>query len=250
MIVSRGKASLSSDLSIDGDLDFLTTYQVKRLATPASGEALRKGNKDIGNAEIADTANIAATKILNVAMTRALLTTQGDLLIRGASVPQRLAKITTGHFLKATATGYEGAAIEFVYRGARVVDFQEFVAEGDWSDVEKVNDNLIVSSCGGQVNDYAIIYLQDIVRITQYRYHKYLDAGQGNDAEMTIQYRNPDTQAWVDWVIGVVIDKSADVWDSWDNSGGEVVCDAIKLIVTKEDTIATYCVITELEVKF
>jgi len=34
---------------------------------------------------------------------------QGDLLVRGASVWDRFAKIATGKFLKATATGYEGA---------------------------------------------------------------------------------------------------------------------------------------------
>ncbi len=40
----------------------------------------------------------------------AILTTQGDLLIRGASVPERLAKIPTGQLLRATATGYEGGS--------------------------------------------------------------------------------------------------------------------------------------------
>ena len=43
------------------------------------------------------------------AIKAALLTTQGDLLIRGASAAERLAKIPTGLFLKATATGYEGS---------------------------------------------------------------------------------------------------------------------------------------------
>lgn len=98
-----------SDLTLDADVDFLTLYKALRLSTPAIGGALRKGNKDIGNAEIADAAAIAPSKIAGVALLQSLLNTQGDLLIRGASVAERLAKITTGQYLKATATGYEGA---------------------------------------------------------------------------------------------------------------------------------------------
>lgn len=63
MIVTRGKASVISDVTIDQDLNFLGLYQAKNLHSPESGEALRKGNKDIGNAEIADAAAIALTKL-------------------------------------------------------------------------------------------------------------------------------------------------------------------------------------------
>jgi len=62
MRVTKGIVSLISDIIIDSDLDMLTLYQVKRLAAPASGEALRKGNKDIANAEVADAAAIALSK--------------------------------------------------------------------------------------------------------------------------------------------------------------------------------------------
>lgn len=63
MPLGRSPARNSSDISINSDLDMGSAYQVKALAAPASGEALRKGNKDIANAEIADAAAIAWTKV-------------------------------------------------------------------------------------------------------------------------------------------------------------------------------------------
>ncbi len=59
----RGLAITSSALTIDSDLDFLGLYQVTNLAAPASGEALRKGNMDIANAEVANAAAIAESKL-------------------------------------------------------------------------------------------------------------------------------------------------------------------------------------------
>ncbi|MBA7583499.1 hypothetical protein ES708_25444 [subsurface metagenome] len=111
MRVSIPPIYVVSRILVDDDMNFNDLYQVKNLAAPAAKEALRKGVKDVVNADIADAANIAATKILNVAMTRTLFQAEGDLLIRGATVPQRLAKITTGQYLRATATGYEGATV-------------------------------------------------------------------------------------------------------------------------------------------
>ncbi len=63
MLITRGRVSNISEVTVDGDIDFLSTYQVLNLASPASGEALRKGNKDIANAELADAAAIAGTKL-------------------------------------------------------------------------------------------------------------------------------------------------------------------------------------------
>jgi len=61
-----------SQLTIDADLDMAGTYQVKDLAAPADGEALRKGNKDIANAEVADAAAIAVAKLEDTVCTKAL----------------------------------------------------------------------------------------------------------------------------------------------------------------------------------
>lgn len=63
MNVSRGRVAKLSELVVDVDLDFLGTYQVKGLAAPATGEALRKGNKDIANAEVANAAAILRSKL-------------------------------------------------------------------------------------------------------------------------------------------------------------------------------------------
>lgn len=63
MQISQPPVTSLSSLVVDSDLDFQGTYQVKNLAAPASGEALRKGNKDIANAEVSDSAAIAQSKL-------------------------------------------------------------------------------------------------------------------------------------------------------------------------------------------
>lgn len=67
MRIGRAPARVISEITIDADMDFLDTYQVGSLHSPAADEALRKGNKDIADAEISDTAAIAKTK-LNLAL--------------------------------------------------------------------------------------------------------------------------------------------------------------------------------------
>ena len=121
MLIGRSKARLISELTVDQDLDFLTLYQAKRLAGPASGEALRKGNKDITNAEVADAAAIAysklnlaglirnadiksdaaiaLSKIVSTYLLPTIMTTRGDMVYRGASYPGRIPAGTEGHVL-------------------------------------------------------------------------------------------------------------------------------------------------------
>ena len=53
----------TSSLTVDADLDFNGVYQVKALAAPAATEALRKGSKDITNAEVSDSAALARSKL-------------------------------------------------------------------------------------------------------------------------------------------------------------------------------------------
>ncbi|MBA7569578.1 hypothetical protein ES708_11319 [subsurface metagenome] len=81
-------------------------------APAAQDDALRYNRAEIRNNEIAAGAAIAVAKLVNTYFPETLMTAQGDLLIRGADNPERLAKITTGQFLKATATGYEGGAVD------------------------------------------------------------------------------------------------------------------------------------------
>jgi len=135
MKVTRSKAAATSDIVIDDDLDFLTTYQVKRLAAPASGEALRKGNKDIANAEVADAAAIAATKIANTAITRTIFGARGDLLYRGATVPQKLVKGTAGHFLKQGSDDPEWAALTSPLTVSKTEAYSA-AAPSSWTDLD------------------------------------------------------------------------------------------------------------------
>lgn len=63
MKITRTPTTLTSKLTVDKDLDFGGDWQVADLASPASGEALRKGNQDIKNAEVADAAEIVYSKL-------------------------------------------------------------------------------------------------------------------------------------------------------------------------------------------
>lgn len=63
MPIWRGRTYVSSEITIDGDLDMKGEYQVEDLDAPTTSQALRKGKKDVTNNEISDTANIALTKL-------------------------------------------------------------------------------------------------------------------------------------------------------------------------------------------
>jgi len=123
----------TSGLTADADIDMLTLYQLKRLAAPASGEALRKGNPDITNTEVDDAAAIAywklaltggitnddiasdaaiaISKLASTPILESLLTTRGDIIYRGASAAARLAKGTAGQYLQQGANDPQWASV-------------------------------------------------------------------------------------------------------------------------------------------
>jgi hypothetical protein len=123
----------TSSLIADADIDMLTLYQLKRLAAPASGEALRKGNPDITNTEVDDAAAIAywklaltggitnddiasdaaiaVSKLASTPILESLLTTRGDIIYRGASAAERLAKGTAGQYLQQGANDPQWASV-------------------------------------------------------------------------------------------------------------------------------------------
>lgn len=88
MPIWRSRVAEISDVTVNQDIDFLTLYQAKNLASPASGEALRKGHKDIKNAEVSDTAAIGYAK-LN--LTAALLA--ADIAAAEFNVANKLVKL-------------------------------------------------------------------------------------------------------------------------------------------------------------
>lgn len=128
MKVTRGRVATSSEITVDEDLDFLTLYKLLRLSAPASGGALRKGNKDIANAEIADAAAIAYTKLALTGLIRnadiksdaAIAYTKLALtgLIRNADIKSdaaiALSKIVNTYLLPTILT----TRGDLVYRGA------------------------------------------------------------------------------------------------------------------------------------
>ncbi|GAJ02296.1 unnamed protein product, partial [marine sediment metagenome] len=63
MRIGAPTADKLSQLVVDADVDFLTLWQAKGLASPADGEALRKGSAEITNAEIAVGAAIVYAKL-------------------------------------------------------------------------------------------------------------------------------------------------------------------------------------------
>lgn len=111
MRITRSPTRLTSLLTVDADLDFLTLYQTKRLASPASGEALRKGNRDITKSEIATNAGILLSQLVNTYLLPTIMTTRGDMVYRGASYPGRIPAGTTGHglFMGANDPGWIAA---------------------------------------------------------------------------------------------------------------------------------------------
>jgi len=126
----------TSGLTADADIDMLNLYQLMRLAAPASGEALRKGNSDITDTEvdedaaiaywklaltggitnddIASDAAIAISKLASTPILESLLTTRGDIIYRGASAAARLPKGTAGHYLQQGANDPQWASISGV----------------------------------------------------------------------------------------------------------------------------------------
>lgn len=133
MRVTRAVARKISQIEIDQDIDFGDTYQVGSLHTPAADEALRKGNQDIADAEISDTAAIAyaklalegkidnadikaaagivLSKIVNTYLLPTIMTDRGDMVYRGASFPGRIPAGTEGYFLTMGANDPGWAAL-------------------------------------------------------------------------------------------------------------------------------------------
>lgn len=246
MRVSRGKAAVISDLTIDEDLDFLTLYQAKRLASPASGEALRKGNKDITNAEIADAAAITISKLVNTYLLPTILTTEGDIVVRGASNPTRLAKITTGQYLKATSTGYEGGTVTVKYYPLELVDFQANSAIGTMNAPQYINDNNTGNpSYGDAIGEYAIVDFKQLVKMTQYR--QYGDGTQNGDGAFRLDYMDEDG-VWQEWVATFATRPTGN-WSNW-VSVGEVIAQKLRLWTLAVDTGVTKSYMRELEVKY
>lgn len=258
MRVEQPPITNTSELIVNSDLDFLGLHQVKNLANPADGEALRRGNKDVRNNEVSDTAAIGAVKISGTAMTRALLTVRGQMIRRGATIPEAFVKGTAGQAViygaddpaagDVVTSAEVDAAIDASISHAVVEDFQNIVATGTTENPEVINDGSVGVNTEFTLNEYIIIELWSPRKITQFRFYK--DTGESaDDGELKIECRAPD-RSWNAWVAGKVIPHDAQEWMSWDSSGGEAVCTAIKVTCTKVDTTLGKVSVYEIEVKY
>lgn len=128
--------------------------------------------------------------------------------------------------------------------------FQANAATGTFDGYPQyLNDNNTgTEGWGANINEYAEIDFGIVVCLNQFRQFGH---SSGNaDGEFKIQYFNLVTHAWVDWVTGIATRVTAD-WGSWDSSGGEIITDKIRWVVTALDTgQGNRSYIAELEVVY
>lgn len=109
---------------------------------------------------------------------------------------------------------------------------------------EHINDgNTGTVANASAVNQYAEILFDAVMRIDQYR--QYGNVSNNGTGRWTLQYLDPITNAWVEWVTGVHTRTSSD-W-SGQVAATEVLAAGIKLICTTVDTAIPNSYIGELE---
>jgi len=260
MRIVRSPIRVTSGLTVDEDLDFLTLYQSKRLASPASGEALRKGNKDITNAEVADAAAIALSKLASTPYTQVesngLITTHetgakhrftDEKLLKGAGSeadPDEI-DVPAGYTLAAAMVGLLAGELMIAPEGT-VAIFQATPATGNFTtSPENINDNNTGTNAQATVIDqYAEVDFGRAVAIKRYR--QFGSTDNNGDGSWKIQYWDLTTGAWADWVTGI----ATRVGTTWSELITEDLkyTTKIRLVATAIDTLLTKNYIFELEV--
>lgn len=247
MKVARGRTYLLSELTVDEDIDLLTLYQVKRLANPASGEALRKGNKDIGNAEVSNTANIAESKLSLTQGTQAIYDKIGtDITAHGISSKHRW---TADKLLLGAGVGSNPAEIIVPAVNLLVEDAQIYPATGTGSTPETMNDgSTAVAGYFSSTAHYLIIVFRHLSYISQYRFYKFSTSSTDN-AVMKIEYWDELTGAWIDWKTGISVPNDANAWVNWDTSPSRVLTRKIRVKAVTMDSTTGRIQFNEIEFK-
>ena len=129
---------------------------------------------------------------------------------------------------------------------ATVAMFQSSIAKGTFNiNSYSINDNVTgAPAYASNINEYAQVNYGQIVKIDKWRH--FGQAINNGTGIWKIQYWNLTTQAWTDWVTGIVVSKSA-TWSDFSN-GTEVITTAIRLVCTAVDGAEGYSIIGELEV--
>lgn len=250
MRITRSPTRLTSLLTVDEDLDFLTLYKLLRLSAPASGGALRKGNKDITNDEVDDEADIALAKLASTVLTdvqvAALITAHeegsfhrwtDEMLVKGAGAAAAVDEIAI------PVSDVTKALLGIV--DATVALFKANAATGDATDPENLNDgNTSTKVSADQDDRYAEVDFGKLVEISKFR----LYGGVNNDgtAIIKIEYYNPFTAQYEEWVTDIPLLALSD-WGEWNTSGGARFCTKIKVTWTYYSFSTKSC-IYEMEV--
>jgi len=229
MRVTKGIVSLISDLIIDTDLDMLGSYQVKNLASPATGEALRKGNKDIANAEVADAAAIALGKL------------HGDVASE-AEVVALIADAVAAGIDAVTLDGYEVFDLSNL---ATVEAFQHTPATGTMGSVGNINNNNTATvGQADTIDKYGEVDFVVLTVIKRFRHYGY--TGNVGNGSWKIQYW--DGTDWQDWETGIATRTTAD-WSAYVSpAAGIKLTTKVRLVCTAVDDLGGGGAMGELEI--
>ncbi|MBA7585675.1 hypothetical protein ES708_27663 [subsurface metagenome] len=127
------------------------------------------------------------------------------MLIRGATVPQRLPKITTGQILRATATGYDGVAMP--YTVSRVKPDDQIVNN---SDVLINDEDLVFSVLANEVWLFDAVFIVSSETIDP-KLDYLFDAPAGAAIGKMSNWSTTTTVVWVDGLVEATIPTSADL---------------------------------------
>jgi len=174
----------------------------------------------------------AAADPHTVYVLRSILTTQGDIFIRGAAGVERLGIGASGYFLKSQGAGSNpvwDAVVSGVGIEATTDDFRANPATGTSTDPSQINNNNTADSTSfTAVDQYAEVNFKKVVCIKRWRRYGMSSENSGN--RYKIQYYNLSTHTWVDWVTDIP-GYTTVAWSNY-STATEVLTDKIRWIMT------------------
>ncbi len=127
--------------------------------------------------------------------------------------------------------------------GATLADFQANPATGDFSYPQYLNDgSLSTITDPTSVGQYCEVDFGKLVKISRFRHYGYFNST--TDGRFKLEYKD-SLGVYHDWVTGI-IPVLGKYWSGFDSSGGEVICQGVKLTCTTYNVNSKY--FTEMEV--
>lgn len=253
MRIQQPPISKISEITIDADIDFLNTYQVKNLAAPATGEALRKGYR----LEMVDMPDMLLNKVMvgqGLTVSPVEETKPREDILSGKEADKPPATyVKEGQIFLCFDKPYKyvftaGAWVRsydeayYKYPEATLANFQAGTPGGTFATPANVNDNNIATETyGTAVGKVVTVTFATLVKIDQWR--QYGATGLTGDGRYKLQYKNIEGN-WIDWVTNIPVRGVS--WSAM-ASATEVITNAISLEITTLDTSGTNA-LNELEV--